>query len=213
MRKRGSMTLSVATLGLLAALGFAGADGFAQSPPPPPGSSGSPISSQPATAQPKEQFELSSPNFSNGGTMPRAQLNRRCGGRDVSPALQWRNPPMGTQSYVLLMHDPDAPGAQGFWHWVVYDIPGTVTSLPAGAGSVHGKLLPGGAIQAHSDFGSVGYGGPCPPPGRAHRYYFRLYALPAAQINVPANATATIIAAYVDATALGRAQLMVTYGR
>ncbi|MGH8150622.1 MAG: YbhB/YbcL family Raf kinase inhibitor-like protein [Steroidobacteraceae bacterium] len=198
MRKRGSMTVFGATLGLLAAFGLASTAGFAQTP---------------AAAQAQKPFELSSPKFPSGGTLPRTQLNRRCGGRDISPTLKWRNPPMGTQSYVLLLHDPDAPNAQGFWHWVVYDIPGTVTSLPAGAGGAHGKLLPAGAIQARSDFGTVGYGGPCPPPGRAHRYYFRLYALPVARINVPPHATATIIAAYVDATALGRAQLMVTYGR
>lgn len=201
MRERGSMTLTVAVLGCLAVLGFAGSARLAAAQAGPP------------AARSAGKFELTSPDFTNGATMPRAQLNRRCGGHDVSPALRWSNPPMGTRSYVLLMHDPDAPKAQGFWHWVVYDIPGTVTSLPAGAGDVHGKLMPAGAIQARSDYGTPGYGGPCPPPGRAHRYYFRLYAVPAAQINVPPNATATVIAAYVDATALGRAELMVNYGR
>lgn len=158
-------------------------------------------------------FVLTSPDFADGGTLRRAEANMRCGGRNISPALEWRDPPDGTQSYVLLMHDPDAPGAEGFWHWIVYDIPGSTTSLAANAGDVHKKLMPEGAVQAHSDFGNEGYGGPCPPPGKAHRYFFRLYAMPVARLNVPPDATATVISSYANATALGKAQLMGTFGR
>jgi Raf kinase inhibitor-like YbhB/YbcL family protein len=201
MRTRGSMRVILATFGLAAGLGSFGPQGHAQSS----------ASSQPATPSP--QLVLSSSDFTDGGTLHRSQVNSRCGGRDLSPALEWRNPPLGTKSYVLLMHDPDAPKANGFWHWVVYDIPATVTSLPAGAGDMDKHLMAAGAVQARSDFGTPGYGGPCPPPGRAHRYFIRLYAMPVAKLNVPQGATATIIAAYADATALGRAQIMATYGR
>lgn len=158
-------------------------------------------------------FVLESADFTDGGTLRHTQVNTRCGGRNISPALEWRNPPDGTQSYVLLMHDPDSPGAEGFWHWIVYDIPGSTTSLPANAGDVHKRLMPAGAVQARSDFGNEGYGGPCPPPGKPHRYFFRLYAMPVAKLNVPPDATATIISSYADATALGKAQLMGTFGR
>lgn len=165
-----------------------------------------------ASATAPAHFTLTSPDFTDGGTLRRMEANTRCGGRNISPALEWRNPPDGTQSYVLLMHDPDSPGAEGFWHWIVYDIPASTTSLPANAGDVHKNLMPAGAVQARSDFGNEGYGGPCPPPGKSHRYFFRLYAMPVAKLNVPPDATATIISSYADATALGKAQLMGTYG-
>ncbi len=215
-RNFGSMSLIAASAALVAALALCSAtDGYAQSPAPStqprmlrPGEGPVPLPGTPSTAS----FALSSSDFTDGGTMHRRQVNRRCGGEDLSPALEWRNPPAGTESFALLLHDPDAPQAEGFWHWIVYDIPATVSSLPAGAGDVRKKLMPEGAIQGRSDFGTVGYGGPCPPPGKPHSYYFRLYALPVARLNVPPDATATIIASYADATALGRAQLVVRYG-
>lgn len=173
-------------------------------PRPLPGASGDASASH---------FVLTSPAFADGGNLRHTEANSRCGGRNISPALEWRNPPDGTQSFVLLMHDPDAPGAEGFWHWIVYDIPAGTTSLPANAGDVRKKLMPSGTVQAQSDFGNEGYGGPCPPPGKAHRYFFRLYAMPVARLNVPPDATATIISSYANATALGKAQLMGLFGR
>jgi len=100
-----------------------------------------------------------------------------CSGQNVSPALSWSHAPAGTQSFALLVHDPDAPTGSGWWHWLVYDIPATVTSLPAGAGDPKTKLLPPSALQGRTDFGTYAYGGPCPPPGKLHHYHFRLYAL------------------------------------
>jgi Raf kinase inhibitor-like YbhB/YbcL family protein len=219
-RNRRSMSLIAASAALLAAFALSAAtDGYAQStaqdtqpqfvrPVDGPPNSGPSPSTPPAV-----NFVLSSPDFTDDGTMHRRQVNERCGGEDISPALQWRNPPAGTKSFALLMHDPDAPQAEGFWHWIVYAIPASVSSLPAGAGDEGKKLLPAGAIQGRSNFGTVGYGGPCPPPGRPHSYYFRLYALPVARLNVPPDATATIIASYADASSLGRAQIVARYGR
>lgn len=163
--------------------------------------------------KPASHFVLTSPDFGEGGTLRRAQVNTRCGGHNVSPALEWHDPPDGTQSFVLLMHDLDAPDAQGFWHWIVYDIPASVSSLPENAGSPHKGLMPAGAVQGRSDFGNDGYGGPCPPPGKPHRYFFRVYAMPVAKLNVPQDASATIISSYANATALGKAQLMGLFGR
>ncbi len=201
IRNRGSMSLIAASIGLLTVLTLAGAaDGYAQS------------DDSADAASPAANFVLSSPDFVDGGTMRRREVNERCGGGNLSPLLRWRNAPAGTKSFALLMHDPDAPGAEGFWHWIVYDIPAGATSLPAGAGNVRKKLMPAGVIQGRSSFGTIGYGGPCPPPGKPHSYYFRLYALPEATLNVPPDATGTIIAAYADASALGRAQLVVRYG-
>jgi Raf kinase inhibitor-like YbhB/YbcL family protein len=92
----------------------------------------------------------------------------------MSPALSWNTPPEATQSFALILDDPDAPG--GTWvHWVLYDLPATERELPTSV-PPEGKL-PSGARQGRNDFGRTGYGGPCPPPGPGHRYYFRLYAL------------------------------------
>jgi Raf kinase inhibitor-like YbhB/YbcL family protein len=208
MRQR--ILSSVIAFGLVAAAAALGGEPsvLAQSPQPVPrplpGASGDTSATH---------FVLTSPDFADGGSLRHTAANSRCGGRNISPALEWRNPPDGTQSYVLLMHDPDAPGAEGFWHWIVYDIPASTTSLPASAGDVRKKLMPSGVTQGQSDFGNEGYGGPCPPPGKAHRYFFRLYAMPVARLNVPPDATATIISSYANATALGKAQLMGLYGR
>jgi len=111
------------------------------------------------------------------------------------------------------VHDPDAPTGSGWWHWVVYNIPASVTSLPAGAGDPKKSLMPAGALQGRTDFGTPGYGGPCPPPGKPHRYYLRLYALKVEKLEVPADATAALIGFNVNAAALGKAELMGLYGR
>jgi len=161
------------------------------------------------------KFTLSSPDIAEGKTIAAAQVFNQfgCTGGNISPALSWSNAPAGTQSFALLMHDPDAPTGSGWWHWVVYDIPASVTSLPAGAGDPKKSLLPAGAVQGRTDYGSVGYGGPCPPPGKPHRYYLRLYALKVAKLDVPADASPALIGFNVNAAALGKAELMGLYGR
>jgi Raf kinase inhibitor-like YbhB/YbcL family protein len=204
MRNRGLILRVPALLAALALATLAGAvDRFAQS------------DAGEGDVASGSHFLLSSPDLPEPehGMIHRRQVNDRCGGQNVSPALEWRNPPAGTLSFALLMHDPDAPQAQGFWHWVVYDIPPTTTGLPAGAGDPHKKLLPAGAIEGRSDFGKAGYGGPCPPPGSPHRYVFRLYALPVAKLNVPPEASGIIVSSYASASALGSAQLIARYGR
>jgi Raf kinase inhibitor-like YbhB/YbcL family protein len=161
------------------------------------------------------KFTLSSPDIAEGKTIAAAQVFNQfgCTGGNISPALSWSNAPAGTQSFALLMHDPDAPTGSGWWHWVVYNIPASATSLPAGAGDPKKSLLPAGAVQGRTDYGSVGYGGPCPPPGKPHRYYLRLYALKVAKLDVPADASPALIGFNVNAAALGKAELMGLYGR
>jgi Raf kinase inhibitor-like YbhB/YbcL family protein len=161
------------------------------------------------------KFTLSSPDFAEGGTIAAAQVFNQfgCTGGNISPALSWSSPPAGTQSFALLMHDPDAPTGSGWWHWVLYNIPATVSSLPAGAGDPKKNLLPAGAVHGRTDYGSVGYGGPCPPPGKPHRYYLRLYALKVGKLEVPPDASPALIGFNVNAAALGKAELMGLYGR
>jgi Raf kinase inhibitor-like YbhB/YbcL family protein len=163
----------------------------------------------------KAVFTLTSPDIAHGKAIPENQVfnSLGCSGRNISPALAWGNVPAGTKSFALLVHDPDAPTPSGWWHWIVYNIPGNVTSLPADAGNPAKHLMPGLAVQGRSDFGTSGYGGPCPPPGRPHHYYFRLYALKVPKLDVPPDATTARIDSSVNATSLGEAQIMGLYGR
>ncbi|HEY6484204.1 MAG TPA: YbhB/YbcL family Raf kinase inhibitor-like protein [Steroidobacteraceae bacterium] len=160
-------------------------------------------------------FTLTSADIAEGRTIPDRQVFNSfgCKGANVSPALSWRNPPAGTQSFALLVYDPDAPTGSGWWHWIVYDIPASVTSLPAGAGEAGKHLLPAGAMQGRTDYGTVGYGGPCPPPGAPHHYHFQLFALKVAKLEVPKDATAALIGFNVHANSLGKAQIVALYGR
>jgi len=116
-------------------------------------------------------LEIKSPAFKEGEFIPEKYT---CKGSDISPLLQWSGAPADTKSFALISDDPDAP--VGTWvHWVVYDMPADKKGLPEGVPA--DKRLPDGSKQGITDFGKIGYGGPCPPPGKAHRYFFKLYAL------------------------------------
>jgi Raf kinase inhibitor-like YbhB/YbcL family protein len=157
-------------------------------------------------------FSLSSPDFKNNGAIPDKYTfnNMGCTGQNLSPALEWKNAPAGTKSFALMVHDPDAPTGSGWWHWVLYNIPASTTSLPEGAG----KSLPAGAAEGSTDFGTTGYGGPCPPPGSGkHHYNFTLYALKVDKLDVPPNATAAMVGFYAGANSLGKAKLTGLYER
>jgi len=183
---------------------------------PPPASAGRSAPAPPAVRQAAAglRLVLQSPDIPPGGRIGPEHVYDRsgCHGRNISPALSWRNPPAGTRSFVLLLFDPDAPGG-GWWHWAVFDIPAGVTSLPAGAGDPASREMPSGATQAHNDFGSPGYGGPCPPPGSPHHYQLRLYALRIPKLGLGADATPAQIDARARANALAEAQLVGLYGR
>jgi Raf kinase inhibitor-like YbhB/YbcL family protein len=161
------------------------------------------------------KFTLTSTDFIEGSTLASAQVFNEfgCKGGNASPALAWSGAPAGTESFALLMHDPDAPTGSGWWHWVVYNIPAATTSLPAGAGDPKKGQMPAGAVQARNDYGSAGYGGPCPPPGKPHHYNFKLYALKVPKLEVPQGASAALIGFNVRAQALAEAQLTGMYGR
>jgi len=177
--------------------------------------SATPAQTPKQNAAPGAVFTLSSPDIANGKSISDAQVFNSfgCSGRNVSPALSWINVPVGTKSFALLVYDPDAPTGSGWWHWVAYNIPADATSLPADAGDPKKNLMPGAAVQARTDFGTPGYGGPCPPPGKPHHYYFRLYALKVLKLDVPADATAALIGYNVNANSLGKAQILGMYGR
>lgn len=159
------------------------------------------------------RFELRSADFAPGGTIAPGRVydGSGCHGGNASPALSWQHPPAGTRSFAVLMFDPDARG--GWWHWAVFDIPAAVTSLPAGAGDPAKHLLPAGAVQARNDWGSPGYGGPCPPPGPSHHYRLTLYALKVTTLGLDAGASAAQVAARVQVYSLAQAEIVGLYRR
>ncbi|HXF28575.1 MAG TPA: YbhB/YbcL family Raf kinase inhibitor-like protein, partial [Chlamydiales bacterium] len=116
-------------------------------------------------------FELTSKAFENGQKIPKKYT---CDAEDLSPPLAWKDVPQGTKSFTIIMDDPDAPS--GTWlHWIIYDIPGDYKELHEKIHAI--EISPKGVRQGMTDFRRIGYGGPCPPPGKPHRYFFRLYAL------------------------------------
>jgi Raf kinase inhibitor-like YbhB/YbcL family protein len=158
-------------------------------------------------------FALTSTDIHAGQTIGNAQVFKGmgCTGGNVSPALRWQGAPTKAKSFALTMYDPDAPTGSGWWHWVVYNIPENTTQLPSGAAN---GGLPAGAIQGNTDFGTPGYGGPCPPTGdKPHHYILTIYALDTDKLDVPVNATAAYVGFNIHAHAIGKATLTAVYGR
>ena len=143
---------------------------------------------------------LNSSAFTDGETIPKKYT---CDGQDVSPPLSWSGVPTGTRSLLLIVDDPDAP--RGTWvHWVLLDMPPDLQGLPEGA--------QGEGIEGKNDFGRQGYGGPCPPRGSNHRYYFKLYALDSA-LGLKAGATKGEAEKAMQGHVIAWGQLMGRYGR
>lgn len=150
-------------------------------------------------------MKIESAAFTEGEMIPSKYT---CDGEDVSPPLVWSIIPDGTKSFVLIADDPDAP--MGTWvHWVLYDLPGDATSLPENLPS--SKELKNGAKQGTSDFGNIGYGGPC-PPGGTHRYFFKLYALDS-KLNLEPGLTKAQLLKAMDGHILAQGELMGKYKR
>jgi Raf kinase inhibitor-like YbhB/YbcL family protein len=149
---------------------------------------------------------ISSAAFAEGAAIPEKHT---CDGPDLSPALAWSGVPAGAKSLALICDDPDAPA--GTWvHWVVYDLPADLAGLPEGVPK-EGDLQ-GGGRQGVNDFRKVGYGGPCPPPGKPHRYHFKLYALDR-RVDLPAGASKADVEAASRGHVLAEARLTGRYGR
>ena len=161
-------------------------------------------------------FALSSPTIAPGATLGQDQVFNGfgCSGKNQSPALKWTAGPTGTKSYAVTVYDPDAPTGSGWWHWVLYNIPGGVTELAAGAGDGDQQHLPPGAKQGRTDFGTHAFGGACPPQGdKPHRYVFTVHALKTEKIDVPEDASAAMIGFMIHANAAGKASFTAKYGR
>ena len=151
-------------------------------------------------------FELTSPAFRQNQAIPKRYT---CDGSDVSVPLNWSDPPNATKTFALIADDPDAP--RGTWvHWVLYDAPGSTRELKEGV--TPKETLDDGSKQGKSDFGKIGYGGPCPPPGPAHHYHFKLYALDK-MIGLRPGATKQQLLDSMKGHILVQAELIGTYKR
>jgi Raf kinase inhibitor-like YbhB/YbcL family protein len=149
---------------------------------------------------------LTSTAFTDGQAIP---AKYTADGDDVSPPLAWEHVPEGTRSLALVCEDPDAP--RGTWtHWVLFNLPPDTKKLEENV--ARKATLPNGAVQGGNDFGKTGYGGPSPPPGKPHRYFFKLYALDT-PLKLQADATRQQLLAALHGHVLDEAQLMGTYGR
>jgi len=148
---------------------------------------------------------LESSAFANGEAIP---VRYTCDGEDLSPPLAWGEPPVGTLSLALIVDDPDAP--IGTWvHWVLFNLPADTRSLPEGL-PAEAEVAAG--LQGINGWKEVGYGGPCPPKGSTHRYFFQLYALDTA-LNLEAGASKAEVEKAMDGHILGQGQLVGRYGR
>lgn len=160
--------------------------------------------------QPMEEvkivLDISSSAFEEGSRIP---IKYSCHGEDVSPPLRWDEPPSGTQSFVLIMDDPDAPGSI-FTHWVLFNIPSTTRQLPEAIPSTN--QLSDGSLQGKNDFGKIGYGGPCPPPGSSHQYRFTVYGLDR-MLDLKAGASKKQVLEATEGSILGQGQLTGSFQR
>lgn len=165
------------------------------------------------SAQALADFTLSSSDIRAGEMMPKQQEFQGfgCDGGNLSPQLSWQGAPAGTRSFAITAYDPDAPTGSGWWHWLAFNIPADTTSLASGAS---GNTMPAGSVESRTDYGSVGFGGACPPAGdKAHRYQFTVFALNTDKLDLPADSSGALVGYYLNAHALGKATLESLYQR
>ena len=161
-------------------------------------------------------FVLTSPTIGSHSFLTEKQVYNGfgCTGENQSPALKWEGAPKGTRSFAVTVYDPDAPTGSGWWHWILYNIPGNVTELQEDAGRADSNLLPSGAIQGRNDYGTRAFGGACPPKGdKPHRYIFTVFALKIEKLDVPPDASAALVGFMINSNSLGKASFTVKYGR
>jgi hypothetical protein len=151
-------------------------------------------------------LKISTPAWKPGEKIPRKYT---CDDEDLSPPLVFDGAPSGTRVFAMVCDDPDAP--VGLWvHWVIYNIPGTAAGLKEGIPT--DPKLGDGSLQGTNSWDRVGYGGPCPPPGKPHRYFFKLYALDA-PLSASPGLTAKLLEDAVRGHVVGKAEMIGIYGR
>ncbi|MFJ9429530.1 YbhB/YbcL family Raf kinase inhibitor-like protein [Streptomyces sp. NPDC101490] len=158
---------------------------------------------------PVAAFTVVSDDIAPGGVLKDAQVYAA---GNTSPQLRWEGFPAETKSFAVTCFDPDAPTGSGFWHWVLFDIPASVTELPTGVGSGAFEGLPAGATHVRNDYGSKDFGGAAPPAGDpAHRYVFTVYAVDSERLGPDGDVSPAVVGFNLRFHTLGRAQLVGEY--
>lgn len=155
-----------------------------------------------------ETFQLTSTTIAEGQQLDAAQVFQGfgCEGENTAPDLAWSGAPDGTRSFAVTVYDPDAPTGSGWWHWFAFNIPADVSALPAGA------ALPKGTVELRNDYGTVGFGGACPPPGEVHRYQFTVHALDR-ELEIDGSVSNALAGFMVNAHGIATASITAVYTR
>ncbi len=158
------------------------------------------------------EFRLTSSDITEGKQLKNTQILNGfgCKGLNLSPDLSWENAPKGTKSFVVTAYDPDAPTGSGWWHWVMANIPAKVSHLKSGLKSQENLHQ---IVQSRTDFGHGGYGGACPPPGKMHRYVFKVQALSVEKLEITEQSSAALIGFMAMANRLAEAKITAVYSR
>ncbi|MFU8925331.1 YbhB/YbcL family Raf kinase inhibitor-like protein [Acinetobacter puyangensis] len=160
-----------------------------------------------------QDFKLSSSSISEGSQLTPTLVYSGfgCQGNNQSPQLSWSGIPEGTKSFAITVYDPDAPTGSGWWHWNAVNIPASISSIEQGASG--NKTMPTGTIEIINDYGSVGFGGACPPKDEMHRYIFTVHALAIEHIELPKNPSNALVGFMIKANTIKSASITAIYHR
>ncbi len=159
-------------------------------------------------------FTLSSSTIGGQATVQEEFNGFGCTGKNQSPQLSWNNAPEGTKSFAITMYDPDAPTGSGWWHWIVFDIPNDVNEIIKNAGALEAMLTPEGAIQSITNYGTYGYGGPCPPEGHGiHQYIITVHALKVESLGLDKDTNPAVVGYYLWNNTIEKASIITYYER